>query len=117
MVLLIALHELEQARESALVIAGGEPDELEDRRVAVRGGIVETAGEPRQLGHEAHTDGDGRAVAPAVALSPLDGVAERVPIVEDLAQVRFLEILAHDVGLDLDTAADELDHRLALRVA
>ena len=48
--------------------------------------VAEPPREPPELGREHHADGDRRAVPPLVALGVLDRVAERVPVVEDLAQ-------------------------------
>ena len=46
------------------------------------------------------------AVPPLVSLGVLDRVAERVTVVEDLAQARLLEVLADDAGLDADRKFD-----------
>ena len=74
--------------------------------MALGGGIRKPAGEPRQLGGEDHADRDRGAVAPAVALGVLDRVAERVAVVEDLAQARLAQVLAHDARLHLDRELD-----------
>ena len=50
-----------------------------------------------------------------VALDLLDGVAEGVPVVEDLAQRRLLEVLGDDLGLDRDRPLDQLAQRGAVR--
>ena len=65
--------------------------------------------EPAELGGEDHADRDGVAVPPAVVLDLLDRVAERVAVVEDLAQPRPRAGRArHDVGLHRDRALDQL---------
>ena len=69
-------------------------------------GIRQPTGEARQLGGEDHPDRDRGAVAPPVALGVLDRVTERVAVVEDLAEARFAEVLAHDVRLHLDRELD-----------
>ena len=48
------------------------------------GRVVQLAGTSGQLGREHHADADGFAVAHPVALAPLDGVPERVAVVEQL---------------------------------
>ena len=69
---------------------------------------VEQPGLPGELGGEHQADGDRLAVPPAEVLHPLDGVAEGVPVVEELAAPGVVEVLAHGVGLDLHGALDEL---------
>src|SRR5690606_28553209 len=49
-----------------------------------------------------HADRDRRTVAPLVALCVLDGVAERVSVVEDLALPRLAEVFRDDCRLHLD---------------
>ncbi len=46
-------------------------------------------------------------MTPAVPLTALDGMAERVAIVEDFAQLGFLLVGRHHRGLDRDGAFDE----------
>ena len=62
-----------------------------------RGVRVQPAGAPRQRGGEDQPDRDGVAVPPPVALDPLDRVAERVPVVEDLASPALPQVLADDL--------------------
>ena len=66
-----------------------------------------------QLGGVDQTDRDGLAVPPPVALGPLHGVAERVPVVEDLAQAGLAQVLRHDVGLHPHRALDQLTQHAA----
>ena len=78
----------------------------------------------RELRHEHHPHGDGRPVPPAVALPALDGVPERVPVVEHLAsdaavarrRRRLEEVQPHDVRLHLHGSADEVGQELTGRV-
>ena len=65
----------------------------------------------RAFGRECEADRDRGAVAPLVALGVLDRVAQRVPVVEDLAQALLGEVLADDVGLHPD---GQLDHATEL---
>src|SRR5690606_18123046 len=65
------------------------------------------AREPGQLGGVHHADSDGVAVPEPVVLGLLDGVRERVPVVEDLPQAALLQVGRHDVRLDLDGAFDQ----------
>ena len=92
--------------------AGGQSQRVEDRAVPRGGAVVQPAGEPGQLGGEDQADRDRVAVPPAVALELLDRVAERVAVVEDLAQPRLAQVAADDVGLDPDRPLDQLaQHR------
>ena len=84
--------------------------------MAIRRRIVQPPGQSGQFGHEAHPDADRATVPPPVLLAPLHGMAQGVPVVEDLAEPGFLQILADYVRLDLDAAADEVDDDLAARV-
>ena len=69
-----------------------------------------------EFGREETPHRDGVAVTPGVVLALLDGVGERVAVVEDLAQVRFLEVGRHDRGLDADGPLDEFDELRARHV-
>ena len=65
-----------------------QADAGEHRAVPIHQGVVDLPGQPRELGDVDHPDAHGRPVPELVALDLLDGVAERVPVVEDLAQRR-----------------------------
>ena len=86
----------------------GRPTDASDGGVPVGRRVVETPDAAGQLGGEDQPDADRLAVAPAVALAALDGVAEGVAVVEDLAQVGLAQVGGHDVALDPDRADDEL---------
>ena len=53
--------------------------------MTIGGRVVEAGGTPREGGGEDEPDRDRRAVPPPVLLDALDGVAERVAVVQDLA--------------------------------
>jgi hypothetical protein len=74
--------------------------------VQLAGIFVQPAGQPGQLGDVHHADGHRVAVLEPVPLHPLDGVAERMPVVEDLAEAGFGQVLRHHLGLDRDGALD-----------
>ena len=57
--------------------------------MTIRGGVVESAREPSEFGSEDQADGDSGTVAPLVALTTFDRVAEGVAVVEDFAQIRL----------------------------
>ena len=74
-----------------------------------RGGlVVEPAGQAGQPGGVHHPDGDRVPVPEPVALHALDGVAEGVPVVQDLARALLGEVGRHHPGLDPDGALDQL---------
>ena len=78
--------------------------------------VVEPPGQPGQLGGVDQPDADGITMPPAELLDLLDGVAERVTVVEHLATTAFAQVGAHDVGLEPHRALDELGQRRSGRV-
>ncbi|CAM5616569.1 hypothetical protein STENM223S_07125 [Streptomyces tendae] len=106
--LLVDLHVLHQLGPLVVAVVQRQPHGLEDGAVAVGGGVVQAAGQPAQFGGEVHADGDGGAVAPLVPLVLLDGVAEGVAVVEDLAEAGLLEVAGDHLGLHPDRALDQL---------
>ena len=46
--------------------------------------VAEPPGQTRKFGHIHHAHGDGRAMPPPVPLVAFDGMAQGVPVVEDL---------------------------------
>ncbi len=82
----------------------------------VGGVVVETSGQPAQFGGEHQAHRHRRAVAPLVALPPLDRVGEGVAVVEDFAQLRFLLVGGDDLGLDGDRTPDQLGQHGPRRV-
>ncbi len=85
--------------------------------MAVGRGVVQAARQPAQFGGEVHADRDGRAVPPLVPLVLLDGVAERVAVVEDLPQPGLLQVRGDDLRLDPDRPLDQLGRVRAHRGA
>ena len=81
------------------------PSEL---AVPVGIGPAQSPGGRGQLGGEDQADRDCLAVPPAEVLDPLDGVRERVAVVEELAAAGVVEVLADGIGLDLHRPGDEL---------
>ena len=69
--------------------------------------IIQSSGQPRQLRRVDHPDGDGGSVAPLETLRELDRVAERMSVVQYLAQPRLLEVAPHDARLDTDRQFDQ----------
>ena len=84
--------------------------------MAVGGSVVESSRQSAQFGGEHQAHRYRRAVAPPVVLPPLDRVGQGVPVVEDLAQLRFLLIGRDDFGLDCDGAPNQLGQYRARRV-
>ena len=82
----------------------------------VGGGVVEAARGPGELGGEHEPDAHRGAVAPPVVLAALDGVAERVAVVEDLPQVGLAQVRRHHLGLHPDRAPHQLRQHRARRV-
>src|SRR5699024_8212006 len=80
---------------------GGPPARPAHRCVSVAPGVVGSARQSGELADEAHPHADRGAVPPAVLLPAFDGVPEGVPVVEVLARPGLLEVLRHQVGLDL----------------
>ena len=78
--------------------------------------VVEPPSQPGQLGGVDQPDADRVTVPPAELLDLLDGVAERVPVVEDLTAAALAQVRAHDVGLDPHRALDQLAQRRSGRV-
>ena len=80
--------------------------------MAVRGPIVESSGQPAQLGGEHQSHRHGGAVTPLIPLAALDRVRQSVAVVEDFAQLRLLLVGGDHLGLDHDGAAYQLgQHR------
>ena len=67
--------------------------------MAVQGRRVEPPGEPGQFRGVDHADRDRLAVADLVALDPLDRVAQRMPVVEDLPAPGFPQVRRDHLGL------------------
>ena len=79
---------------------------------------IVSAEQPPGLGQarrEAAADGHRIAVPPGVVVRTLDGVRERVSVVEDFAQAAFSEVGRHDAGLDGDRAGGDLRELRAVR--
>ncbi|SIA34707.1 Uncharacterised protein [Mycobacteroides abscessus subsp. abscessus] len=79
---------------------------------------VISAEQPSGLGEsrrEAAADGHRIAVAPGVVVCTLDGVRERVSVVEDFAQAAFSQVGRHDAGLDCDRAGGDVRKLRAVR--
>ena len=55
-------------------------------------------------------------MAPLVALTTFDRVAEGVAVVEDFAQIRLAQIRGHDLGLDLYGAPNQLGQNSSRRI-
>ena len=90
----------------------GSPTDASTAAVPVGGGVVEAARGPGELGGEHQPDAHRGPVPPPVLLAPLDGVPERVAVVEDLPQVRLAQVGRHHLGLHLDRAPHQLgQHR------
>lgn len=70
--------------------------------------LVQPAGESPQRAGEHQADRHGVPVPPAVLLHPLDGVRERVPVVEDLAHPGLAQVAGDHVGLHPDRPFDQL---------
>ena len=68
-----------------------------------------------QTRREAAADGHRIAMAPGVVVRALDGVRERVSVVEDFAQATLSQIGRHDAGLDGDSAGGDLSELRAVR--
>src|SRR5215207_6129795 len=81
---LVHRHGGEQVVECVPPVRDGQADRREDRSMAGGGRVVQPAGKTRKFGGEDHADADGFAVAHPVALAPLDRVAKRVAVVEQL---------------------------------
>src|SRR6476661_201304 len=71
-------------------------------------GPDEVPGQAGELGDVDHPDADRLTVTPRVVLDLLDGVSERVTVVEDLAQRALAQVVGDDLSLDPDGALDEL---------
>ena len=82
----------------------------------VGGFVVESSCQPAQFGGEHQPHRHRRAVAPAVALAPLDGVRQRVAVIEDLAQLRFLLVGGDDFGFDGHRAPNQFRQHLPGRI-
>ena len=80
------------------------------------GRVVEASREPAQLGGEHQPDRHRRAVPPLVTLPTLDRVGQRVAVVEDLAQLRFLLVGRDHLGLDRDGTPDQFRQHRSHRV-
>src|SRR3712207_3533860 len=72
-------------------VAGGQPHRGDEPGVPVDLGAGQQARLAGQLGGEDQPDGDRLAVPPAEVLHPFDGVAQRVPVVEELAHAGVVE--------------------------
>ena len=70
-----------------------------------------------QLGGIHHTDGHRIAMPPAEMLELFDGMAHRVPVVEEFTQTLLLQIGGDVVGLDLYRALNELGNHVFERRA
>lgn len=114
--LLVPGHVFQQLRQRVGVVADRQAERGQDGAVPPRGGVVEPPGQPGQLGGEDQAHRHCRAVPPPVALAALDRMPQRVPVVEDFAQLRLLLVGGDDVGLDRDGALDQLGQHLAGRV-
>src|SRR5699024_12783734 len=77
---------------------------------------VEETRRLRQLSLERHPHADGMTMAAAVVLLLPDRVAEGVPVVDDLPDIRLLEVLGHQVSLDLDGPLAQLREYVTCRV-
>ena len=66
----------------------------------------------RQTGGIDHADGDGFAVAHGVVFGCFDGVAHGVAEVQDRAETALALVPAHDLGLDLAGALDDMGKRI-----
>jgi hypothetical protein len=76
--------------------------------VPLRHGRIQPPGEARERRREAHADRDRLAVPHREVLYPLDRVAERVPVVEELPLAGLTQVCRDHRGLHRDRALDQL---------
>jgi len=113
--LLVHAHGLAQRGPQPGRVRRGQAHAGQHGPVQRAGLAVETPGQPGQFGDVDHADGNRVPVPEPVPLHPLDGVAEGVPVVQDLPQARLVQVLRHHLGLDSDGALDELARVRAVR--
>src|SRR5699024_11563831 len=73
----------------------------------IGGRIVQPSRKPPELRGEHQPDTDGGAVPPPVAFPSLDGMPQRVPVVENLPRAVLPQIAADDTGLHTDSTFHE----------
>ncbi len=105
--LLVHAHGLAQRGPQAGRVRGGQAHAGQHGPVQRAGLLVKPPGQPGQFGDVDHPDGHRVPVPEPVSLHPLDGVAEGVPVVQDLPQARLVQVFRHHLGLDPDGALDE----------
>src|SRR5699024_3635425 len=116
LILLIPTHDLNERIEIGVLIGRRQPNAAQNVPVPVHELLVDETGGLGQLSLEHHPHAHGLTMPPAVVLLLLDRVAEGVPVVEDLPDIRLLEVLGYHVSLDLDGPLDQLREYVTCRV-
>ena len=114
---LVAMHQCEHVVERAAMPRRRQTQRSEQRAVIVNQILIDVTDQMGQLGGIHHTDGHRIAMPPAEVLELFDGMAHRVPVVEEFTKTLLLQIGGDVVDLDLYRALNELGNHVFERRA